>query len=611
MQALILAAGMGRRLGELTKDNTKCMVEMGGERLIDRLARQLAAVGVSRIVVVTGYKGANLRRHLGNSVHGVPVGYVDNPVYDKTNNIYSLWLAREELQEEDTLLVESDIAMDDNMLPMLAATPEPDAALVARYEPWMDGTMVTIDGDGNIANFVSKREFDYSDRGRYYKTVNAYKLSRNFSRDIYVPFLDAYSKAMGLNEYYEQVLRVITLIGGLGIKAVDVGGCKWYEIDDIQDLDTAETIFSHGEERLARYNRRYGGYWRFGGLLDFCYLVNPYFPPQEMKEEIKASMDSLLTEYPSGMGVNSMLAGKCFGVAQELVAVGNGAAELIKSLTETDAGRWGVIFPTFEEYPNRLPADRVVRMDVEQANLQYSAQEVMDFFDGKDIGTLLLISPDNPSGSHIPKADTLRLAAWCRERGVRLVVDESFSDFCDNGPAESLLDNGILRGNPNLTVVKSISKSFGVPGLRLGVVASAEPGLISKVKADVSIWNINSFAEFYMQIYNKYENRYAEACAKLAAERRRFAQRLADVPFVEVLPSQANYFLCRVKPPMDAKRLALHLLENHDILIKDCGSKHGLEGRNFVRISIRGTQDNDRLADALAALSDETGRSAE
>ena len=119
-----------------------------------------------------------------------------------------------------------------------------------------------------------------------------------------MPFLKAYEKALGENEYYEQVLRVITMLDEPVIKAKRLSGQKWYEIDDIQDLDIATSIFTPDpDERVALLQGRYGGYWRYPKLLDFCYLVNPYFPPERMKAEMRANFDTLLTEYPSGEAV--------------------------------------------------------------------------------------------------------------------------------------------------------------------------------------------------------------------------------------------------------------------------------------------------------------------
>lgn len=603
MQAIILAAGMGRRLGDYTKDNTKCMLSVNGERLIDRVLGQLTKLDLTRVLIVVGYKGQNVIDHIGNRYEGsLKIEFTTNPIYDKTNNIYSLSLVKEQMMEDDMLLIESDLIVDDGMFDLVINDPYPNLALVAKYETWMDGTMVRIDEENNIINFIPKAAFKYSDIDHYYKTVNIYKFSKEFVHDHYVPFLDAYLKTLGTNEYYESVLRVMTLLNVAEVKAKPVGGLPWYEIDDVQDKDIAETVFAKEEDKLEKYMKRYGGYWRFDHLLDFCYLVNPYFPPQKMRDELCANFERLLTEYPSGMFVNSLLAGKNFGIKQDYVVVGNGAAELIKGLMECCEGKIGVVYPTFGEYPHRKKPEDIVPYVVENKNLSYSADDLKTFFTGKDIRTLLLVNPDNPSGNFIPASDVLMLAAWCGERAVRLIVDESFVDFSEDWESSSLLDNKILEAYPNLVVIKSISKSYGVPGLRLGILAGGDGTLIDFIKKDVSIWNINSFAEFYMQISDKYFKSYKEACAQFQQVRSTFYGQLCHIPFLRVIPSQANYFLCEVTDRYTSHDLAEQLLSRFNILIKDCDTKNGLKGRNMVRIAVKSVSDNNILIEALKQL---------
>ena len=605
MQAIILAAGMGRRLGKYTRDNTKCMLPVNGVRLIDRMLEQLCQLNLSRLVMVVGYKGKELMDYIGDRYEDrLHIEYAENPVYDKTNNIYSLALVKDKMVEDDTLLIESDLILDDSLFQMILDDPYPNLALVAKYESWMDGTMVRINKENSIVNFVPKKAFNYAEADFYYKTVNVYKFSKDFSTKVYVPFLDAYCKVMGNNEYYEQVLRVITLLDQANLKALPIGDKPWYEIDDVQDKDIAEAIFSPEQDKLHKYHIRYGGYWRFPQMLDFCYLVNPFFPPKRMREEIKANFTELLTQYPSGMAVNSLLAGKYFGISSQYVVVGNGASELIKALMEGMAPsnqRIGVVYPTFEEYPHRLAKDAIVPFFPDNEDLRYTVDDLKAFYETSGINVLLLINPDNPSGNFIGRDDVLSLADWCAQRGIRLLVDESFVDFADNGLNNSLLNDEILEQYPELLVMKSISKSYGVPGLRLGVLAGADTPLIDRIKKDVAIWNINSFAEFYMQIFNKYESFYKSACEKFIAERSRFAERLSSIPYLRVIPSQANYFLCQVTDRYTSRQLTEKLLNEHNILIKDCDTKTGLEGKNFVRIAIRDEKDNNRLVDALMA----------
>ena len=604
MQAIILAAGMGRRLGDYTKDNTKCMVPVNGVRLIDRLLGQLAKQKLQRVVIVVGYKGKELREYIGNRYDGqLNIEFAENPVFDKTNNIYSLAIVKDKLQEDDTLLIESDLIFSDNIIPMIVENTNPNLALVAKYETWMDGTMVRLDDDNNIVNFISKDAFDYNDVDSYYKTVNIYKLSKQFSQHKYVPFLDAYTKAVGNNEYYENVLRIISLLNSHDMKALPIGNEKWYEIDDKQDLDIAEALFADEKDVLRKYYGRYGGFWRFPQMLDFCYLVNPYFPSRRMKDELRSNFDTLLTEYPSGMKVNTLIASKCFGVSEQYVVPGNGAAELIKVLMEDSQGKTGFIRPTFEEYPNRHDKDSQVTFVPQNDDYRYTADDLMDFFADKDIKTLMLINPDNPSGNFIPKADVLRLAQWSEDNNIRLVVDESFVDFSVDYATNSLLNDEILEAYPHMAVMKSISKSYGVPGLRLGILASANKELIARIKKEVSIWNINSFGEFFMQIYNKYEKDYQRACQKFVDERDRFEASLRTIPFLRVMPSQANYFLCEVLPPYTASEIVINMLKQHNILTRDCSGKPGLNpDKQYMRIAVRNTEDNTRLVEGLKGI---------
>lgn len=603
MQAIILAAGMGKRLGEYTKENTKCMVPVNGTPLIDRALEQLSLLNLSRVVIVIGYQGQNLKDYIGNRYEGkIKIEYVENPIYDKTNNIYSLALAKEQMQEDDTILLESDLIYESGMLEMLVNNPLPNLALVAKYESWMDGTMVCIDKENNIVNFVTKSAFDYKNVDQYYKTVNIYKFSKEFAIQKYVPFLDAYTKAVGSNEYYENVLRIISFLNSHDLKALPVDQFKWYEIDDKQDLDIAEALFAEEKDVLRKYYGRFGGYWRFPKMLDFCYLVNPYFGESRIIEEMNANFKILVTEYPSGMKVNSLLASKCWGIKEEYIIPGNGAAELIKVLMELLPGTLGVVRPTFEEYPNRRNPEDLVTFVPIGPDFRYSADDLMSFFGANHPDNLLLINPDNPSGNFIPFQDLIRLTEWCEKEDIRLVVDESFVDFSDGYRGNTLLHNDILEQYPHLVVMKSISKSYGVPGIRLGILCSSDQAMIAQMKKEVSIWNLNSFAEFFMQIFNKYEKDYHLACEKFIAERNRFGKELATIPFLRVMPSQANYFLCEILAPYQCDQLVIMMLKQFNILTRDCSSKKGFDGRQYMRIAVRSTEDNNKLIAAFKKL---------
>ena len=597
MQAVILAAGMGKRLKELTKNNTKCMVKVNGISLIDRMLHQIEALHLSRVIIVVGYEGKKLMDYIATLSISTPIEFIENPIYDKTNNIYSLSLAKDRLCSEDTLLFESDLIFEDSVLEALLNDPRDTLALVDKYESWMDGTCVKLGADDRIEAFVPGKRLVFDERDEYYKTVNIYKFSKHFSETHYVPFLEAYQTALGQNEYYEQVLRVIALLDDPGIAAKRLEGQLWYEIDDIQDLDIAESMFSpNDDERISLLQKRYGGYWRYPKLLDFCYLVNPYYPTERMKDEIRANFDTLLTQYPSGMHINSLLAAKNFGVHEENILVGNGAAELIKSLMGILKGRTGIVRPTFEEYPNRYAEAEQVVFTPSNRDFSYTTDDLTHYFEDKDIENLIVINPDNPSGNYISKADVLRLIKWCGEQKIRTVIDESFVDFADEEDS-TLISQEILDSHPYLYVMKSISKSYGVPGLRLGVLASGDTGTVALMKKDVAIWNINSFAEFYMQIAEKYKNDYATGLQRLRAERERFERELARIPGLRVIPSQANFIMVETAADISPKELLKALMIRHNLLIKELTAK--TDGGNYLRIAVRNAEDNNALLHAL------------
>jgi len=598
MQALILAAGMGNRLGKHTKDNTKCMLEINSKRLIDHTLEMLQNVGIKKLIIVVGYKKENLIAHVGKCYKDVNIEYIENPIYDKTNNIYSLFLAKDRLCEDDTILLESDLMFEESILQRLVDDKRPSLAVVDKYQAWMDGTSAVLDEEDNILDFFPKNLFRFQDVDRYFKTVNIYKFSKEFSKKTYTPFLEAYSKAMGDNEYYESVLRVLTILDRNELKALRLNGEKWYEIDDIQDKSNAEIIFATSpKEKLKLTQSRYGGYWRFPELKDFCYLVNPYFPTSQIQEEMKAYFYELLSQYPSGQDTQRLLAGKMFGVDKNYTLVGNGASELIRALAKVIDGTFGLAFPTFNEYPESIGYGRVIKYVSKKKGFIYGIDDMLELANISD--NLLLINPDNPSGNFITKGELLLLVEKLKNMGKKLILDESFVDFSTNGESESMIYEDILEKYPNLIVIKSISKSYGVPGIRLGVLITSNLKIISQIKEHITIWNINSFGEFFLQIIGKYKKDYIKASKKISDERDRFYSRLQEISYLEPIYSQANYFLVYVKDRFKATELTEKLLYEHNIYIKDLTGKIGFEDKEFIRIAVRDFYDNELLIEKL------------
>ena len=330
-------------------------------------------------------------------------------------------------------------------------------------------------------------------------------------------------------------------------------------------------------------------------MLDFCYLVTPYFPPKNLIEELKSNFEALLTQYPSALYVNNLLFAKYFGIKKPYVLAGNGAAELIKGLLEYLSGNIGIATPTFEEYPNRKP-NEIIAFTPNNDKFQYTAKDLIDFFDDKPISAFVLINPDNPSGNYLKHEDVLLLLDWANTKNIKLIVDESFVDFAD--PNDSLLNDGMLESHPHMIVIKSISKSYGVPGLRLGVLACSDDSVVEAVKSRLSIWNINSFAEFYLQIAEKYKQDFSEALDKFYPVRETLFNDLSKISYLSPITSRANYITCKLENGITSKNLSEFLLLEHKILIKCLKGKAGISA-DYIRVAVRTTEDNARLIDAL------------
>ena len=456
----------------------------------------------------------------------------------------------------------------------------------------MDGTVIKVDQDNNITEFIEKKDFNFNNINDYYKTVNVYKFSKEFLSKEFVPFLEAYINAYGENEYYELVLKIIAHISRSNLKALDVSDLKWYEIDDAQDYDITSCMFSIGKEKLINFQKRYGGYWRFDGLLDYCYLVNPYYPSNNLLNKMNFEFRELLTQYPSGQKIECINASRLFlDTNEDYLCVGNGAAELINTLGEELSGTMSVTSTVFHEYERCFKKCRINKIDVEKYNYKYDVNVLLNELDKNDI--LCIVNPDNPTGSFIKLNDINVILEKAKSLNKTVIFDESFIDFSNEHDRYSLITNEYLDKYPNLIVVKSISKSYGIPGIRLGVLASSNIELINKIKSDLPVWNINSYAEYWLQIANLYKKEYINACNKIDVVRQKFVNELRTISNIEVYDSEANFIMCNLYD-YDSTQLAIDLLENN-IFIKDLKTKDAFKGKNFIRLAVRTEEENDQL----------------
>ncbi len=602
MQALILAAGSGTRLGSLTKDKTKCMVEVCGKTLIERSLQAIIDAGIKKIFIVDGFQGDDLRSHVKKIFPHQHIEFIRNKDYSHTNNIYSLFIASDVLLQDDTLLLESDLIYDADILKSVLNDSRKDLAVVDKFKSWHDGTVVELDELNRISSFIPKSEFQFTDLLKYYKTVNIYKFSKAFFKNAYYPFLKAYCSSIGRSEYYEEVLRVLAFIKNQRLGAFVLQDQLWYEVDTVEDLANAEVIFSSPATQYNLLSQRYGGYWRYDKLIDFCFLVNPFFPNKKFNDEFKFYSSKLIGSYPSGQNSQCILASKMLNIETNQVVVGNGSAELIKILSNSLGGHFALFKPTFEEYASTFK--NLTTEFPKSKGFRYDKKDILNLSKGKD--GFILINPDNPSGNFVSRDDILYILDVFKKKNQTLILDESFLDFNEGGTKESLCDLETINNYPNLIIIKSIGKSYGIGGLRLGFLISSNVNLIEKVKRKISIWNVNSFSEFFMQIICKYKEEYTSSCNSLIQSRFLLHKKLNEISYIECYSSQANYLLCKLNK-VNASDLAIFLYSKHKILIKDCSKKCG-NSHQYIRVAVRDFKDNQKLIQALKEYKNEKSK---
>ena len=243
--ALLLAAGTGSRLYPLTQNAPKCLTIFNGVSILERMTSSLNLHGFKRLVVVTGYLENHIRDFLGNQVGDMKIDYVFSPLYETTNNIYSLWMAREVINEP-FLLLESDLVFD---VSLLGAMLYPDRMAVAKMKPWMNGTSVTIKQSQQVKAFWADNADSFGETK--YKTVNIYSISLDSWCGI-SKRLDEHISAGKVNGYYETVFAEMISEGSLNFKIASFDGKPWYEIDTIEDLAKAEKLFLAGNSAIKK-----------------------------------------------------------------------------------------------------------------------------------------------------------------------------------------------------------------------------------------------------------------------------------------------------------------------------------------------------------------------
>ncbi len=597
MKAIILAAGMGKRLIPLTLKMPKPLVPILGQPIIEYTMEALACTGVSEIIIVVGYKGEAIIEYFEKQYQGIPIRYVENTEYDSTGNIYSLKLALDHV-DDDIILCEGDIALDEDTLEILNEKQDENLVFVGKYENYMSGSLVKLDSESMIVRKLFTRAKQQQDLTRLWKTANIYFFTREFLLAHFVPALEKYLSHHTINSYYEVILENL-LCGEVNILlAHEIDNTKWMEIDDKDDLEKAEHLFS--KDRYKTVKKLYGGYWRHD-FLDFCYLFNPYFPPRTFYSKMIKTLPGLFNNYPSAQLKLCQMLSKWYreeSFSQENLVIGNGASELIRIINTEITGKITIPVPTFNEYESGLNTDQINYIVLSRHN---NYQLKVDTFvrsvkqSGSNIA--LIINPNNPTGSMIGRQDIISILEQLPD--VLLIVDESFLDFAGDRSVNSVQD--LVNRFPSLMVIRSLSKEFGVAGLRLGYLLTSNQSIRQKILKRIPIWNVNSSGEYFIDNFPDYRDEYKASIRQCASDRDELFSGLQSISYLEPIPSYANFVFCRVAG-RSVRKLSRKLFEDYNILVKDCSSKRSLEQENVMRVAVKKSSENQLLLDALMMM---------
>jgi histidinol-phosphate/aromatic aminotransferase/cobyric acid decarboxylase-like protein/choline kinase len=588
MTGLILAAGYGSRLRPFTDRTHKTMTPVAGRPVIDRIMDGLRAASVRDVVVVLGYRASEVREYLESNYGGsMRLSFVENADFATTNNIHSLTLALEEV-DDDFLLIECDLIFEPELLRELVACPWPNVALAARYQTGMDGTVLSVDAagvvDGVYPTYAQGAKFDISDK---FKTLNIYKFSAAFLRERLRSLLRYYTSTHSTNSYYEVVLGIIIYLRSAEIHILDVTGQRWMEVDDPNDLAKAEYLFSPAG-RYDRLASMHGGFWNLE-VLDFCYLRNMYFPTPALLSDMRFNLEKLLQNYGSSQGELNRRLAYYLLAPEECCCTLNGASQGIKMLPEVlETDCVAELIPTFDEYAAVFP--RAVRLDAREA----SPVELAEAGRRAGAGAAVLVNPCNPTGRCCSREEVIAFVEAATAAGMAAVVDESFIDFA--GERCGSVIGWLLESRaPRAMVIKSLSKCLGVPGLRLGYAVAGDAGLIAKMNARVPIWNLNSAAQYFLELLLKYRPEIAVSFRKSIRDREHFERELARLAFLEPHPSGGNFILCRLTSGGPPASLVARRLAESGIYVKDCTAKFPPGCGEFLRLAVRLPEENLRL----------------
>jgi len=345
---------------------------------------------------------------------------------------------------------------------------------------------------------------------------------------------------------------------------------------------------------------QHGGYYRHD-FVDHAYLYNLYFPPEDVLTGLKNQIRDLVLNYPAGQEVLADLVGKLIRQPCDHIVVGNGAAELIKIVSGHMARKIIVPVPSFNEYVNAAPKGRAIEFPLEFPSFHLDVDKFAAQIIKARADIAVVVTPNNPTSMAVPRFELVRLAKKLTGHDCQLIIDESFIDFVqdrDQATMEYEIDQ-----YPNIAVFKSMSKAYGICGLRIGYLLTANMEFAKAVRQGLHIWNINGFAEEFLRILPDFRDDFIKSCQQVKKDRDKLYHDLRTFSGLTVYKPDANFIFCRLPDTgPSAPELTKKLFIEHNMYIKHCQGKTLPDADRYIRIASRTETENFRLKDALVSI---------
>jgi threonine-phosphate decarboxylase len=350
-------------------------------------------------------------------------------------------------------------------------------------------------------------------------------------------------------------------------------------------------------EKYEFISGQHGGYYRHH-FIDHAYLYNLYFPPEAIFIDFKDQIHDLVLNYPVAQDALAELIGKIIDQPAENIVVGNGAAELIKIVSGHISGKLIVPVPSFNEYANAAPSGQVVEFPLEFPSFQLDVDKFAVQASRAKADVAVVVTPNNPTSMLIPKPDLIRLAKKLETHDCMLIIDESFLDFAETPDQISMEQE--IENYSNMTIFKSMSKVYGICGLRIGYMLTANLKFAESIRKGVHIWNINGFAEEFLRLLPDYKQEFIESCKQVRIDRDSLYKKLCGIEGMTVFKPDANFIFCRLPNYVQsAPEITKKLFIKHNMYIKDCAGKTQPDSDRYLRIASRTEAENCKLVEAL------------